>query len=63
MLIFGTKQFFNLFSKNYSRKTAQSFYEYRKAKESEKLEFVHFLIVGGAYILLSVLFLLIYYIV
>ena len=61
MLIYGTRQFFGFFKKNYNRKLAQSFYEYRKTRESEKREFAYFLIVGGFYIALSLLFLLIYY--
>lgn len=61
MLIYGTKQFFNMFRKKYHRKEAQSFYDYRKAKSENKNDFLYLIFVGIFYLLLSGLFLIIYY--
>ena len=61
MLIFGTRQFFNLFRKKFNREEAQSFYEYRKAKQDSKSDFLYLIIVGLFYLLLSGVFLIIYY--
>ena len=61
MLVFGTRQFFNLFRKKFNREEAQSFYEYRKAKSEHKNEFWYLVIIGLVYITLSAIFLIIYY--
>ena len=61
MLIYGTKQFFNMFRKKYHRKEVQSFYDYRKAKSENKNDFLYLIFVGIFYLLLSGLFLIIYY--
>ena len=61
MLVFGTRQFFNLFRKKFNREEAQSFYEYRKAKSENKNEFWYLIIIGLVYLALSTIFLIIYY--
>lgn len=61
MLVYGTKQFFNMFRKKSHRREAQSFYEYRKAKSENKNEFWYLVIVGIFYLLISGIFLIIYY--
>ena len=61
MLIYGTKKFFNMFRKNPTKQLEETFYDYRTAKSENKMECLHFIIVGLVFIAISVIFLLLWY--
>lgn len=58
MLIYGFKRFFSLFKKNPKEQKYATFYDYSVAKaERPKADYAFLLIVGGAFILISLVFL------
>lgn len=61
MLVYGTKKFFDLFRKPEQRKITNTFYDYRKAKQETPLDFVYLVLIGLGFILVSVIFLILYY--
>ena len=62
MLIYGMGRFFSLFKKDPTRVRFKTFYDYRMYKSGEpKKSFLFLLLVGVFYILLSMLFLYLYY--
>lgn len=61
MLIYGMMRFISLFKKNPKQNKYETFYDYSVAKaERPKAEYAFLLIVGGAFILISLLFLFIW---
>ena len=61
MLVYGTKKFINLFRKDVSKEMNDTFYDYRKARSEQKGEFLYLIIVGLVFIVISIIFLLLYY--
>ena len=61
MIVFGTRKFFDLFRRNPSTKLTSTFYEYRKAKSEVKLEFLFLIIPGLVLLIISMVFLILYY--
>lgn len=61
MIVFGTRKFFDLFRRNPSTKLTSTFYEYRKAKSEAKLEFLFLIIPGLVLLIISMVFLILYY--
>lgn len=62
ILAYGLICFFNLFRKNVSDRKAKTFYEYRKAKSEKRHSFLYLLVVGLAFILAAVLFVVLFYV-
>jgi len=60
MLAFATIKFFDLFKKDAKGKY-KDYYDYREAKKDRKTKMSFMLIVGLAYIAVSVIFLIVYY--
>ena len=61
MLIYATIRFFDLFKKDPRNKKYKDFYEYREAKKDRHRSNKAMLIVGGVFIVLAVIFLIVYY--
>ena len=62
MLIYGMGRFFSLFKKDPTKVRFKTFYDYRMYKSEEpKKSFGFFIVVGVFYILVSLLFLFLYY--
>ena len=61
MLVFGTKKFINLFRKDVSKRMHETFYDYRTAKSENKGEFLYLIIIGLIFIVISMIFLALYY--
>lgn len=61
MLVYGTKKFFSLFSKNPNKQLHETFYEYRVAKSENKGEFLHLIVVGLFFIVISIIFMILWY--
>ncbi len=59
ILVFGTKQFFGFFRKNKEKKYAD-FYEYKTARQGQKLKFGSILVCGAFFILLAVVMLILH---
>ena len=61
MLIYGMQRFFSLFKKNPKKVKYETFYDYTVAKaERPKSHFGFLLIIGGTFILISLIFLLLW---
>ena len=61
MLVFGTKKFFDLFRKPHNRRITDTFYDYRKAKQEHKGEFLYMILVGLGFIIVSLILLIFWY--
>ena len=61
MLVYGTKKFIDIFRKPQHRKITNTFYDYRKVKQENPGDFLYLILVGLGFILVSVVFLIIYY--
>ncbi len=61
MLVYGTKKFFDMFRKPQYRKITDTFYDYRKAKQETPIEFMYMILIGLGFIIISVVFLILYY--
>lgn len=58
MLIYGVGRFFSLFKKNHKEVKYATYYDYHLARmERPKADFVYFLVIGGAMIVISLIFL------
>lgn len=62
ILAYGMICFFGLFRKDVRNRKAKTFYEYRKAKSEKRHSFAYLLIVGLAFILIAVLFVVLFYV-
>jgi hypothetical protein len=60
MLTFGVIKLFDLFKKNINKSKYRDFYEYRQHQQEKKKEYNHFLIVGGVFTVVGIVFLIIY---
>ena len=61
MLAFGVRKFFDLFRKDLTKVKYRTFYDYRQAQKEKKRSFFHFVIVGSAFLLVGIVFLIVYY--
>ena len=61
MLIYGTKKFASLFKKDASKEKYKTFYEYKAVQHEKRTSFAYLLIVGLAFIAISMVFLIFYY--
>ena len=61
MLAFGVRKLFELFRKDLTKVKYRTFYDYRQAQKEKKRTFIHFIIVGSAFLLVAIVFLIIYY--
>ncbi len=61
MLAFGVRKFFELFRKDLTKVKYRTFYDYRQAQKEKKRTFIHFIIVGSAFLLVAIVFLIVYY--
>lgn len=61
ILAYGFMRFISLFKKNPKENKYETFYDYHVARaEKPKVEFAYFLIIGGGFILISLIFLLLW---
>lgn len=60
MLAFGVRKLFDLFKRDLTKVKYRTFYEYRKAQQEKKRSFWHFLIIGAAFTMLGIAFVLVY---
>jgi len=61
MIAYGVTRFFDLFRRDIMKVKHKNFYEYHKAKREKKQSFGYLLIVGIAFIVISLIFLWLYY--
>ena len=61
MITYGVKNLFWLFKKNPADRKYKDFYEYREAMKEKKRSYGYMVIVGLAYIAVSLMFLALYY--
>jgi hypothetical protein len=61
MLSYGTKKFFDLFRRPQYRKITDTFYDYRKAKQENPIDFMYMIFIGLGFLVISVVFLVLYY--
>lgn len=61
MLGYAMLMFFNLFRRDVNKRKYKDFYEYRQSKKDRKHGFAFMLIVGLAFIVIAVIFLILYY--
>lgn len=54
MLKFGMIEFFGLFRSAKTKRKYKDFYEYKKSKEDRKFTFVHQIIVGALFVVISI---------
>lgn len=61
MIAYGFRALFSVFKKDPVDRKYATFYDYRKAREKKKRSFWYLVIVGGAFVLVSVAFTLAFY--
>lgn len=61
MLAYGIRAFFALFNKEARDRKYPTFYDYRKAKQDKPHSFWYMIIIGGAFVAVSIVLLLLYY--
>ena len=61
MLAYGIRRFFGIFRRDVTKVKYRTFYEYRKAMQERNIHFGYLLIIGGIYLVTSLVFLIIYY--
>ncbi len=60
-IVYGFKMFIGKFFRNLPQRKYKTLYEYRVATHEEKSSFAHLIIVGIAFIVISLIFLIIYF--
>lgn len=60
MLAFGVIKLFDLFKRDLTKVKYRTFYDYREAQHEKNRSFLNLLIVGGGFLLVGIVFLLIY---
>lgn len=60
MLAFGVIKLFDLFKRDLTKVKYRTFYDYREAQKEKNRTFVNLLIVGGGFLLVGIVFLLVY---
>lgn len=61
MMSYGIKRFFSLFKRDISKELGQTYADYKLAHKGEKHPILYLLICGGVLIVISILFLFLYY--
>ena len=61
MLGYAFVMLFDALRKDISKRKYEDFYEYRQAKKEKKRNVLYMFVVGGAFIAISVIFLILYY--
>lgn len=61
MLGYGMHMFVNKFRRDLSKRKYKDFYEYQEEKKKKKIKFGFLLAVGGAFIVLAVVMIIVYY--
>lgn len=61
MLAYGVRTFFTAFKRNVTDRKYKDYYEYREAKKANKRSFSFLLVVGIVFIVISMIFLALYY--
>lgn len=60
MLAFGVRKLFDLFKKDLTKVKYRTFYDYRQAQKEKNRSFIHLLLIGVAFLLVSIVFFIIY---
>ena len=60
MLSYGVRSFFRLFKRDPLDRKYGDFYEYRKYRQGKKRNFLYLVIVGGAFVLVGIVFVIAY---
>lgn len=60
MLSFGVIKLFDLFKKDLTKVKYRTFYDYREAQREKRRSFLHFIIVGGVFVVAAVVFFIVY---
>lgn len=61
MLAYGVRSLFVVFLRNPLNRKYKDYYEYRQAQKGKKRSFAYLAIVGGAFILIAAIFLILFY--
>ncbi|MCM1042760.1 MAG: DUF3899 domain-containing protein [Corallococcus sp.] len=61
MLAYGVRKLFDLFKRDLTKVKYKTFYDYRKAQQEKTRDFLYMLIVGAVWVVISALFLVLYY--
>ncbi|MGN1104469.1 MAG: DUF3899 domain-containing protein [Candidatus Coproplasma sp.] len=61
MLAYGVRSLFVVFLRNPAKRKYKDYYEYRQAQKGKKRSFAYLTIVGGVFILIAVIFLVLFY--
>lgn len=61
MLAFGVIKLVDLFKRDLAKVKYRTFYDYRQAQKEKRRSFVHFIIVGAAFLVAAIVFLIVYY--
>ncbi len=59
MIAFGVIKLFDLFKKDLTKVKYRTFYDYRKAQQEKQRSYWHYIVVGGAFTLVSIVLLVI----
>ncbi len=62
MMAYGMKSFFSLFTKDTTKRKHRTFYDYRQEQMGKKRSFVFLLIIGGAFLLIGLVFFALFYV-
>lgn len=60
MFAFGFIRFGELFKRDLSQKKYDTYYEYRESRQEKKRSFWHFILIGGAFLIVGIIFLIVY---
>ena len=61
MLAYGVRSLFVVFLRNPANRKYKDYYEYRQAQKGKKRSFAYLAIVGGVFILIAIIFLVLFY--
>lgn len=61
MLAYGVRSLFVVFLRNPATRKYKDYYEYRQAQKGKKRSFAYLAIVGGAFIFIALIFLILFY--
>lgn len=61
MVVFGVQKAIGAFKKDLSKEKYKTFYDYRKAKLENQHSYLYLIIIGGVFILISLIILVFYY--
>lgn len=61
MLAFGVIKLVDLFKRDLTKVKYRTFYDYRQAQQGRRRPYVYLLIIGGAFLLVGIVFFVLYY--